>query len=319
MDTQPKRTWLLALLLYLVVLLYLYGSWLFPIALYSGFAHGLVRTSNKYVSGKHSRTKRVLLNFSFAALFMTTYAALSGQFKVDAMSGIVFVIGFFNAFGAYCQWKATDVSLSKTSLFTFGDDVYAMGLSYVILREGVYLNLVSGGGIALAVTSAIALAIHAYKRGESIALYVYVGIYSVIWGFAMFSQRYFAVDAMPVGQFVSSWYIGAVVGALVLVLFYKDSADKSQQGIHTLRFRDIVEMFFYGAGISLSLAIAYWAYSLAPQMIVQPIFMVSEALIPFAIGWWFFKEKNTFDKKERVYALTGLFGIALIAVGFSLR
>lgn len=74
---------------------------------------------NKKVADGHSRTKRFLLQYIFCAILAITLGIYYHQIYFNITALIVFFIGVFNAIGAYCQWKAHAVSLSKTSLFTF--------------------------------------------------------------------------------------------------------------------------------------------------------------------------------------------------------
>jgi hypothetical protein len=50
------------------------------------------------------------------------------------------VVGFFTGLAAYAYWRAIDLSLSRTALFAFWDDLIAMGLSYGLLHEGQFLS-----------------------------------------------------------------------------------------------------------------------------------------------------------------------------------
>jgi hypothetical protein len=62
---------------------------------------------------------------------------------------------------------------------------------------------------------------------------------------------------------------------------------------------------------------AYGAYRLAPQTVVQPLFLVSEMIAPALIGLYVFGERQALDRQERLYFGLGLAGGLLVALSFS--
>lgn len=289
-----------------------HAFWWVPIVLFVLVAHGIGKIVQKNIVGKVGRTQRLFLQFLFCAIFASGLAVFGGQF---AFNGIVVMVGMLNGFACYFHWRAIHSSLSKTSIFTFADDIIAMALSYAILGEGKIINTQSGVGIIFCLLAAILLGIRALRHDESLQLFIYIGIYSVIWGFAIFCQKYFAFKEMPVLQFLANWYVASAVSASILLLFYKDQTVSNKMS--AFRVRDYAEILFLSAVIFLSLGMAFWAYSLSPQTIVQPIFLVSEAVVPTLIGLFFFRESSKLDRAEWLYASIGILGVILIAVGYS--
>ena len=291
--------------------------WLVPIVLYIVLAYIGIRWMQKKIVDLHSKTKRLFLNFLFCALFAITFAVVMGHVIFNTMTLIIFGIGILNGVANYASWKATSISLSRTSLFSFVDDIIPMALSYAILGEGQFLNTFSEWGIALCFLATILFVRHSYKKEgrASLVFFVYVAVYSIIWGIANFSARYSAVSGVPVGQFLMSWYIGSFVTATLLVLLYKDPDEKPGR-MPALAARDVLVMFVYAGGIALCLAIEFWALTLAPQTLVQPIFLVAEATIPTVIGLTIFKERSTFDRAQWCFAALGMLGVILIAFSY---
>jgi hypothetical protein len=72
----------------------------------------------------------------------------------------IVAVGFGNGLAAYCYYKAIALSLSRTSLFAFWDDLLAMGLSYGLLHEGQFLNVRIVLGIGVSVGAVILFTIH---------------------------------------------------------------------------------------------------------------------------------------------------------------
>lgn len=295
----------------------LHVHWLVPMILYVLVAFVGVRWALKTIVGLHSRTKRLFLQYLFCSLFAIIFAVIMGHLRFNTMTVVIIFIGFLNGFACYANWKATEVSLSKTSLMTFWDDLIAMGFSWVILNEGRLLSIKSAAGIALCLLATLLFALHAKRGKESLRFFGYVAVYSVLWGIAQFFENYGAKTDMPAGRFLSSWYVGALIASCFIVLLYKD-ADKSQQNNHNerLRMKDVAGMFLFSFVIASCLAISYWVFLLAPQLIVQPVFLIGEAVVPAIVGWIVFKEKNTFDKAQWGYSAIGLLGVIMIAFGF---
>ncbi|MEK7642651.1 MAG: hypothetical protein AAB392_02535 [Patescibacteria group bacterium] len=225
--------------------------WLLPVLLYIVIAHLGIGWAKKYIVGLHSRTQRFFLQYLFCAVMAIIFAIALGQFS---LSPYIVGIGLLNGLACYCMWKATDISLAKTSLFTFIDDILAMSLSYMILAEGEILNSWNSTGIGLCVLSVVLFALYAYQRRESLAFFVYTAVYSVLWGVTIFSVRYAAFNKLPPGQFLSGWYLGSLVAAILIVLFYKDNDESQRENeTKTLRIADVAGMFVYAFGIALCL------------------------------------------------------------------
>jgi hypothetical protein len=56
---------------------------------------------------------------------------------------------------------------------------------------------------------------------------------------------------------------------------------------------------------------------LAPQTIVQPLFLVGEMIAPALIGLYVFAEREALDRQEQLYFAVGLLGGVLVALSFS--
>ena len=249
------------------------------------------------------------------------YGLWSDQAGLSKETLLIALLGFFNGFAAYCQWRAIHISLSKNSLFTFWDDIIGMTLSYSILGESGFINLRSGLGIGLSLAVVILFAIHGYnkakKNGEekvNLSFYGYVALYSIIWGVATFVMRYSGVHGKTGGRFIWSWYGGTLLAALVLLIFYKDQSG-GQQKASALTMRDLGVTFVLSACVTASLVFTYASYQQAPQVIVQPIFLVGEMTVPSMLGLYLFKEIKELDWWEKFLFFVGIIGGILVAMG----
>jgi len=239
----------------------------------------------------------------------------------------ILALQFFGAFGlaAYAYWRAIDLSLSRTALFAFWDDLIAMGLSYGLLGEGRFLNGWVLTGIGLSVLAVILFTVHGYvTRADSPkdqapvprVHFLYVGLYSVILGLGVFFMRYIGLQDIGLAQFLVNWYGGAGVAAGLLVLTLRLRMRTPAAPLALTR----QEWLRLGAGSLLilgSVGAAYGAYRLAPQTVVQPLFLVGEMVGPALIGLYVFGEREALARRDQAYFALGLAGGLLVALSFS--
>jgi len=218
---------------------------------------------------------------------------------------------------------AIDISLSKTSLFTWIDDVIVVNLALWGLGEFGIVDRTMGVGIALSLAALVFFAIHDALRKKTssrkvgLALYVWIAAYSLVWGLAPVFMRHFAVEGLPLISFLQPWYWGAFGAACVIFALRRRKHASSAQSLPLAR--DALLAGGAGVGIVASLALAYWALQLAPLVVVQPIFLVSEMIFPALIGLFGFSEGKTFTRFEWLYFGVGVFGVCLIAIGYATR
>jgi hypothetical protein len=289
--------------------------WLVPVILKIVTAYTLYPWLLKKVSSKKSREKRFALQFSFCAIFAVAIGIITGHFVLGAAALIITLIGVFNGLGAYCQWRAFDLSLSKTSIFTFFDDVIALTLCYIFLKEDRAINTYIIIGTGLGILSAVLFSLYSYRRERmrvNLQLLMFVGTYSVIWGGAFFFMRYFALKQIGAGTFLPSWYGGTLITALVIMRFSRKKMANEKQ----LTKKDVVGPALLGVFALLALWFTYWSYELAPQTVVQPIYLVAQVVVPTFIGLYFFGEAKTLSKAEWLFFGIGLSGSVFIVAGF---
>lgn len=298
----------------------LLADWRLPVVLYIVLAFGLVRwMGKKYIVGD-KRTKRLFLQFLVCFIVAAVLALMQGQVLIAfRAAAIIWVVGLINAVGCYYSWKAQDISLGRSSVFTIWDDLIAMGLSYVVLNEGRYINGWNGTGIMLSVAALFLFVIHAYRakrRGGSglpLQCFIYIGIYSVLWGIGLFTARFFSAEAIPFAPVALAWYGGSTIAAFFLRAFVHET-DPSQQG--ELTARDTIITTVYSLLIISCFGTMYWSLR-SPQVIVQPIYFVAEAIIPTVIAFLFFNERKQFNKVEYLYLGIAIVGVLLIFLGFT--
>jgi hypothetical protein len=243
------------------------------------------------------------------------------------LHGPTAIVGFFTGLAAYAYWRAIDLSLSRTALFAFWDDLIAMGLSYGLLREGQFLNGWVLTGMGMSVLAVILFTVHTYispATGDKDQApvpsvhFLYVGLYSVMLGLGVFFMRYIGLQDIGLGRFLLNWYGGAGLATGLLVLTFR-------MRMHTpavpLALSRQAWLRLWGGSLLILVAVgsAYGAYRLAPQTIVQPLFLVGEMVGPALIGLYAFGERETLARRDQAYFALGLAGGLLVALSFSFQ
>jgi hypothetical protein len=239
----------------------------------------------------------------------------------------VAVVGFFTGLAAYAYWRAIDLSLSRTALFAFWDDLIAIGLSYGLLQEGQFLNAWMLVGIGMSVLAVILFTVHSYVTGPASVKdqapvprvhFLYIGLYSVILGLGVFFMRYIGLQDIGLARFLVNWYGGAGVaaGLLVLTLRVRRSTPAVPVGLSR---QEWLRLSAGSVLILVAVGSAYGAYRLAPQTIVQPLFLVGEMIGPALIGLYVFGEREALAQRDQLLFAVGLAGGLMVALSFSFR
>lgn len=292
--------------------------WYVPVLLRIGAAYIAGPLLLKPLVDRYAQATLLLLQFLGCLAVALPLAVVWHQHQLDWR---IVAVGFSNGLAAYCYYKAIALSLSRTALFAFWDDLLAMGLSYTLLHEGQFLNARLVLGIGVSLGAVILFTVHSYSQQAQepttkrlpMRLYLYAGAYSVILGLGLFFMRYLGVQGTALGTFLVNWYGGMVMAALLLVLSGADSA----QVPFTLPWRVLPRLGGLSLVALVAMSGAYGAYRLAPQTVVQPLFLVGEMIAPALIGLYVFGERQALDRQERLYFVLGLAGGLLVALSFS--
>jgi hypothetical protein len=227
------------------------------------------------------------------------------------------VVGAGNAFGCYCQWRAYDISMSRAAMLSNFDDLVAIGLGYAVLGELSILTPVLTAGIAVSVISVMVFAIsgrhNKLNNGKSVyQLAAWVAGYTLVWGAALFSMRFFSLQGLNILTYVAAWYMGSLLGALFTRFVI---IGKKEEGEPLTRVQ-LAKVLLLAIGIFTSLMLNYWMRMLVPITVIQPIQLVAEMSIPALIGLIFFREIRGMSRQEIVIIAFGLMGVVMIAISF---
>lgn len=293
--------------------------WQIPVVLRVVIAYGVTSILFKYIVGLPSRTRRLRAQFLFCGMFAVAVLFASRTRLVpDIRFFLIVGLGFANSLAAYAQWRAVDLSLSRTALFTFMDDVISMALAAVFLAEHRIFTPLLGIGIVLCFAAAIVnarLESRAKASTEtnraSRRIFLWIGIYSLIWGVAGFAFRAAAVSGLPLPAFLVAWYGGAYLGSNIVMFL----AGKKEMGA-SLTWRGIAAVSLLSLSVFLSLGLTYWVNMEAPVTVTQPIFQVAEMVIPALIGLYVFKEIKEYGGAKKLVFAIAFIGSLVVAFSY---
>lgn len=313
---------------------YATAPWFIPLGLSILIGYVLQAILLKRLADRDARSTAQLIGFCGAATLALVFGLLQKGVVFDSASLIVIAIGFVNALAARAHVEATRINMSLASVFLVLDDVLAMALSWFILNEGKFITPAIAVGGTLAITTALFFKIYGSQKTEietlknpikkdgvrikqglndEWKLMLYVLAFSLTWGVAIFSMRYFNVGPvqLPASRFLWCWYSGAALGAGSIYLLDKNSQSKISAG-------QIIEAFGLSVTMITSLGFTYWSlsYSDKPQIALQPIYLIAGMALPTLLGLYYFKEIEKLDWNERfLMALAALGGVI---IGFGL-
>jgi hypothetical protein len=69
--------------------------------------------------------------------------------------------------------------------------------------------------------------------------------------------------------------------------------------------------------VLVTMSTAFWAYRLAPQTVVQPLFLVGEMVAAALVELYVFAEREALDRIEQCYFVLGLGGGLFVTLSFS--
>jgi len=294
-------------------------NWLVLVVLYALVGNVLGPILIKTAATGLGRVERFALQYFFAAALMLAVLFATG-FTLSRSLLFAVCIGFANGFGTYCQWRAVDLSLSKTALFSWGSGLIAVVLGYVLLNERTVVTPVMASGLLLVFLSVVLLAIREHRAHKKNAVetggasvYLWITGYSLIWGVVEFLTRVFAVNGVGTATFLGGWYFGSFLVGLVLLV-----GVWGRSGRVPLSFS--VRGTLLSAALALmivaNLGLGYWVYHYLPLAVAQPLFLILGAVAPALVGLFYFKEGKRFDRQEWLLYGLGAVGAILVVIGF---
>lgn len=230
-------------------------------------------------------------------------------------------LGVVTVFGAFFYWKALAISGSKTSMFAFIDDIIAILLSVAFLGEWARITGPALVGILLCFIAVTGFVLRARARDAKgdlsatpIKLFLFVGLYSVTWGFSYFLQKIFAVQSIGMLNMVEGFYIGGlIVSWLILRFAYKIKREELVTKITALNRQDFGSVGLLSIILIISMCLQYTIFHGVIQLAAQPIFLVGEMVLQAFVFLVVFKnERAHFDRYEVLFGLIALLGTLMV-------
>lgn len=280
------------------------------VVLLSLAAYALAVVLIKFIGSKIPKAQAIFFLSICCFLFAVGYRVLSGQPIFGGFDYLaVLLVGFVQAFGVYCQWKAYGLSLSKTSMFDFLSGYIAILLAIIFLSEWATYNLLLIVGLALSIVCAYLIMsgkkLKEEKR-ETTKWVLYTLGMVVIFGTTTFLMKVFSFRLENTG-FLTFWYLGLFLGTIPLLAIKK-------QNPFVYPGKVIFLLPLLALGIIGSLGLEYWAFQLTEVSRALPFKSAIGRGIPLLVGLLVFQEKKNLSRREKVAYLVGVTAALLIAL-----
>lgn len=271
------------------------------------------------------RTYLLLIQYFFCASFSAIFLACAfllgfGEFNFGLPAVMMAILGVANRLAVYCQWRAMEISLSKTAILTQFDDFIAIALGYFLLDEHRFLTFSMGTGFCLCLFTAFLFMLPELRQRKNLkkSVIFWVAVYSIIWGVNGYFDRKYALGGMAFSEFLVSWYGGSLVGSIIIFAVGLFSRQVPKISVKEIKEASIA-MLLIAFMIWFARLLGYWTVILAPIIAFRPILFVSEAVFPSLIGLYYFKEKDNLTRYEKVAFLTGILGSIIIGLSFAAK
>lgn len=276
-------------------------NWLLPVFGRMIVSHVIGSIMLKKIASLPSKVIRLRWQFAICFGLAVIFLLATGEFSFKGGALVIILFGFANCIAVYAQWRSIDINLSQTALFTQADDIIAIVLGQALLGEGKFVNWLMALGLLAVFVPTLALPNGNTRPGWQ--LVKWVTIYSIIWGLAVVAFRHFAIEGLPLGQFMTAWYLGSLIGVIILGALI----EKNCRG-HRLSTKEITAVGLLALIVWSAMLLNYVALRQAPIVVVQPLFQVSEMALPFLVGLFVFKE-------AKGLSITGKFALAISFAG----
>jgi hypothetical protein len=307
--------------------MFLAVAWYVPLLMKFLFGNILTPVFTRKLSQGTYLPQKLAVQFLFCSVLALATALYIGNLTFDVNMMVISIVGFANAWAAYASWRAMAINMSKMSLFVLLNPGLSMALSVVFLGESQHLSTALVAGILLNLGAMFLMGRADFlvtkkdgqektveDRQKNREFYLAVLTYSFIWGMANFFVKYWSLNNVPVGTYISGWYAGSLIGALSIVYAVsRNSQSKELFGKNQLTRADLIRLIFVSVTILASLASIYWSHFLAPQLVVFPLLILGDKIGPILVGFLFFGERKKFSTQELVYLVVGVVGGVLIA------
>ena len=118
--------------------------------------------------------------------------------------------------------------------------------------------------------------------------------------------KHFSTAGIASTNYLAWYYFGAFIAALACQLI------ATKEEICKLEVKHIAGGTLLAAVIYSAFFLVYWAYAVAPLILVQPFLQAISIFTPMLAGLFIFKEKELFSKKEFYGLGTSSMGVLIL-------
>lgn len=276
----------------------------------------------KAISGKSSRPRRLVAQYTFSAVLVLGISVWNGFDAFRMLFLVIALIGSANGFAAYCTWRAMAVSQSRSAAFSQAASVLTLPMGWLFLGEAQYLEtplvlagcslfLLSWAGLLFpAIRERFAKKIESPTRKRTGFIWWVLG-YTVIWAVTIFSMRAYSLkEGISSHTYMLYYYCGALAGTLVVYAL----SSKEERGPRLTR-QAIAYMGLVAALTWTARVLTYMVFEKAPLTVAQPVFQIADFIGPMLVGLFFFGEVRHLRRIEWIALVLGIIAAALLIVG----
>lgn len=261
----------------------------------------------KSIVDKLPRSKALIAQYIISFFLILFYAIFTEQIQIEKDFFIITFAGFLSSVGAYFQWRAYKVSLSKTGLFMPFMNIIAALLAVIFLKEKfLYSNAEFVLGVIFSFVASFLLVKKRSNDKDKLDLEWLFSVFGMVTftGVTLFLMKVFSFSISRT-LFLIYWYLGTILGSAIFLWLGRHDKNKLfQKGFWKVPLASI--------GTLGTLAALYWAFQIAPAAIVLPLQAFGTAFIPVILGLAIFKERKILTKYEIIGFLLGAIGVVLI-------
>lgn len=272
----------------------------------------------KLIANNLPRVKALFAQYLFCALFVFLFWLFFDRSlpSVNLFLAIAGGMALLNYLGAYCQWSAYKIDMSRTSLFFPWVGLLAIALFCIFLDEYKNLKPAALIGVGLHVVAIYLFYMGRTKekkkennrmgnKGDNFKKWLFFTLGMVILtGLLNFWTEVLAFS-VPKTQFLLCWYFGSFVFSSLALFFQKEKTEPSK-----------VKLFYFVPLLSLAIVMAlacwYWAFQLNSGTLVVSFQALNLTFIPVLIGWLVFGERKGLNRVELSGFLCGIIAAILI-------
>ncbi|MEK7462343.1 MAG: hypothetical protein AAB618_02105 [Patescibacteria group bacterium] len=268
---------------------------------------------------------RQLVSFSAALLiaFFTSFWLFGGLPTHFPL--LVMVLGMVNGLASYMSFRATTISQSAMVFSYLIDDIVAITLSMIFLREYQMVGWPTLAGALICILATILFAYNNKQKHQDkanaptkISTLFYLLSFGAlgIWGAVHFMMRHVGFEqGVTWEEFVLPWYGGTFITALIIFLLVARKQRLNREEIQEVfAMRNIFWTLLIAVPTFLNIVFTFWTFASTPMVIAKPIFSLFQVITVILLGAFVFGERRQQNFNMTDWCAFGLSAIGVITL-----